>query len=225
MLPHLLLSPVFPRSDLEVKHRHRHTVRFGVKLQKNQIHTTLLMIIREKEKGSDWRTFPSVLTIKWVQCFAVTDDRERVIVVKFIVKFVRVWVLRSCLWWAGALARSVMLLAGVICVTAFRADGKKAVGGFFFFFFRFIVDLFDLALFSLQQDLLYSYLSLPCGVWWWLSALCLLSPLELCFPSTSDNQVCQHRWISGDFCYYYTKYIFIKIPKNKNVVLQEKDKV
>lgn len=27
-----------------------------------------------------------------------------------------------------------MLLAGVICVTAFRADGKKAVGGFFFFF-------------------------------------------------------------------------------------------
>lgn len=41
------------------------------------------------------------------------------------------------------------------------------------------------------------YLSLPWGVWWWLSALCLLSPLELCFPSTSDNQVCQRRW---DFC-------------------------
>lgn len=102
---------------------------------------------------------------------------------------------------------------------------EESSGRVFFFFFRFIVDLFDLALFSLQQDLLYSYLSLPCGVWWWLSALCLLSPLELCFPSTSDNQVCQHRWISGDFCYYYTKYIFIKITKNKNVVLQEKDKV
>lgn len=35
------------------------------------------------------------------------------------------------------------------------------------------------------------YLSLPWGPWWWLSALCLLSPLELCFPSTSDNHVCQ----------------------------------
>lgn len=64
------------------------------------------------------------LTIKGVQRFAVSNDRQRIIVIKFIVKLVRVGVWLSGLRRTGAVMRCVMLLISVICITALRADGK-----------------------------------------------------------------------------------------------------
>lgn len=66
----------------------------------------------------------SFLTIEAVQRFAVSDDGQRVIVVKFIVKLVRVGVRLPGLRRTGAVMRCVMLLIGVVCITALRADGK-----------------------------------------------------------------------------------------------------
>ena len=69
---------------------------------------------------------PFVLTIKGVQRFAVSYDRQGVVVVKLVIKlmWVRVWVSR--LWRPRAAVRCVMLLTGVICVTALRTEGKQA---------------------------------------------------------------------------------------------------
>lgn len=69
---------------------------------------------------------PFVLTIKRVQRFAVSYDRQGVVVVKLVIKlvWVRVWV--SGLWRPGAAVRCVMLLTGVLCVTALRTEGKQA---------------------------------------------------------------------------------------------------
>lgn len=52
----------------------------------------------------------------------MSDDGERIVVVELVVELVRVWV-----WMcgSGAVVRGVMLLTGVICVTALRADGKQ----------------------------------------------------------------------------------------------------
>lgn len=72
--------------------------------------------------------FLVVLTIKRVQSFAVSDDWQRVIVIKFIVKLVRVRVWLSGLWRTGTVMRCVMLLIGVVCITALRTDGKQAAG-------------------------------------------------------------------------------------------------
>lgn len=44
----------------------------------------------------------------------MADDRERIVIVKLVIKFVRVW-----LWWRP------MLLTVIICVTAFRAERQE----------------------------------------------------------------------------------------------------
>lgn len=56
-------------------------------------------------------------TIKRVESFAVPNGRERIVIVKLVIKFM--WV---------RLRWRPMLLAVIICVTAFRAErGKKCV--------------------------------------------------------------------------------------------------
>lgn len=68
---------------------------------------------------------PVVLTIEGVQRFAVSDDGQRVVVIKFIIKLVRVRVWLSRLWRTGAVVRCVMLLTGVVGITALRTDGNR----------------------------------------------------------------------------------------------------
>lgn len=63
----------------------------------------------------------------------MSDDGQRVVVVELVIKLVRVGVRVSGLRRTGALVGCVMLLAGVICVTALRADGKQAAGLSFMF--------------------------------------------------------------------------------------------
>lgn len=70
------------------------------------------------------RSVLPLLTIKRVQSFAVSDDWQRVVVIKLIIKLVRVGVRVSGLWRAFAVVRRVMLLTGVVCVAALGADGK-----------------------------------------------------------------------------------------------------
>lgn len=62
-----------------------------------------------------------VLTIKGVECFAVSDDGQRVVVIEIVIKLVRIRVsgLRRA---APAVVRRVMLLTGVVCVTALRTE-------------------------------------------------------------------------------------------------------
>lgn len=67
-----------------------------------------------------------MLTVKRVERFAVSDDRQRVVVVELVVELVWVGVGMSRLRWTGTVMRRGMLLAGVVCVTALRADGKQA---------------------------------------------------------------------------------------------------
>lgn len=67
-----------------------------------------------------------MLTVKRVERFAVSDDRQRVIVVELVVELVWVGVGMSRLRWTGPVMRRLMLLAGVVCVTALRADRKQA---------------------------------------------------------------------------------------------------
>lgn len=67
-----------------------------------------------------------ILTVKRVQRFAVSDDRQRVVVVELVVELVGVGGWLSGLGRTGAAMRSVMLLIGVVCVAALRADGKQA---------------------------------------------------------------------------------------------------
>ena len=60
-----------------------------------------------------------VLTIEGVEGFAVSDDGQRVVVVELVVELVRLGVgLRG----AGPALRRVMLLAGVVRVTALRTE-------------------------------------------------------------------------------------------------------
>lgn len=67
-----------------------------------------------------------MLTVKRVERFAVSDDRQRVVVVELVVELVWVGVGMSRLRWTGPVMRCLMLLAGVVCVTALRADRKQA---------------------------------------------------------------------------------------------------
>lgn len=69
-----------------------------------------------------------VFTVKGVQSFAVSNDGQRVVVIELVIKLVRVGVWLSGLWRTGAVMRCVMLLIGVVCVTALRADGKQEAG-------------------------------------------------------------------------------------------------
>lgn len=68
-----------------------------------------------------------MLTVKGVECFAVPNDGQRVVVVELVVELVRVGVgvgvagLRR----AGAVVRRVMLLAGVVRVTALGTGRRK----------------------------------------------------------------------------------------------------
>ena len=69
-------------------------------------------------------------TIEGVERFAVSDDGQRVVVIELVVKLVRVGVwLSGLLRRTGALLRCVMLLTGVICVTALRTDGRECCVG------------------------------------------------------------------------------------------------
>lgn len=130
------------------------------------------------------------LTVKRVERLAVSNDGQRVVVVELVVELVRVGVVVSGLGRAGAVVRRVMLLAGVVRVAALRTGWaqtqavrrrKEAVRK---------QRLRPRLRLRLRRS---AHLSLPWGVCcWWLSALCLLSPLELCFPSTSDSHVCGH---------------------------------
>lgn len=63
-----------------------------------------------------------VLTIEGVERFAVSDDGQRVVVVEFVIKLVWVGVGLSGLWGPGAVVRGVLLLTGVVCVTALRTE-------------------------------------------------------------------------------------------------------
>lgn len=67
-----------------------------------------------------------VLTVKRVHRFAVSDDRQWVVLIKFIVKLLRFVVRMSQMSRAGTVERRVMLLTGVVCVTALRTEGKQA---------------------------------------------------------------------------------------------------
>lgn len=67
-----------------------------------------------------------MLTVKRVERFAVSDDRQGVVVVELVVELVWVGVGMSGLRGTGPVMRRVMLLAGVVCVTALRADRKQA---------------------------------------------------------------------------------------------------
>lgn len=67
-----------------------------------------------------------MLTVKRVERFAVSDDRQRVVVVELVVELVWVGVGMSRLRWTRPVMRRLMLLAGVVCVTALRADRKQA---------------------------------------------------------------------------------------------------
>lgn len=67
-----------------------------------------------------------MLTVKRVEGFAVSDDRQGVVIVELVVKFVRVGVGVDGLRGSGPVMRRVMLLAGVVGVTALRAEGKEA---------------------------------------------------------------------------------------------------
>lgn len=63
----------------------------------------------------------------------MSDDGQRVVVVELVVELVRVGVQVSGLWRFGVVVRRVLLLAGVVCVTALRteAGGKeRAKDGF-----------------------------------------------------------------------------------------------
>lgn len=64
------------------------------------------------------------VTVKGVEGFAVPDDGQRVVVVEFVVKLVGVGVGVRGLWRAGHALRRVVLLTGVVCVTALRTDGR-----------------------------------------------------------------------------------------------------
>lgn len=74
-----------------------------------------------------------LLTSEAVESLAVSDDGQRVVVVELVVELVRVGVQVSGLWRFGVVLRRVLLLAGVVCVTALRteAGGKeRAKDGF-----------------------------------------------------------------------------------------------
>lgn len=58
----------------------------------------------------------------------MSDDGQRVVVVEFVVELVRVGVRVSGLRRAGAVVRCVMLLTGVVCVTALRTEERQAEG-------------------------------------------------------------------------------------------------
>lgn len=76
---------------------------------------------------------PFVFTIKGIESFAVADDRQRVVVIEFVIKLVGIGVGVSVLRRTGAVVRRVMLLIGVICITALRTGGKQAAGLSFVF--------------------------------------------------------------------------------------------
>lgn len=58
----------------------------------------------------------------------MSDDGQRVIVVKLVVELVRVGVGVSWLWRFGVAMRCVVLLTGVVCVTALRAAAGRNKG-------------------------------------------------------------------------------------------------
>lgn len=101
----------------------------------------------------------------------------------------------SRLWRAWAVVRRVMLLTGVVCVAALGTGGEQTpvLNGWIPCLHDPNKSLSCVSLDTFAHLQTSAYLSLPWGVWWWLSALCLLSPLELCFPSTSDSHVCQKK--------------------------------
>jgi len=69
---------------------------------------------------------PPVLTVEGVERFAVPEDGQRVVVVELVVELVQLGVRLPGLRRTGAQLRRVMLLTGVIGVTALGTDGKRA---------------------------------------------------------------------------------------------------
>lgn len=58
----------------------------------------------------------------------MSDNWQRVVVVELIIKLMRVGIGVSRAWRASAVVRRVMLLTGVICVTALRTEGGQTAG-------------------------------------------------------------------------------------------------
>lgn len=119
-LPRLPPSPASPRSDLRPKQTTVTWNSLRTEHVKAKWAVNHLYVIQSLDLLSAGPIL-FVLTIKAVECFAVADDGQRVIVVKLVIELVWVRVQVSGLWRPGTLMRCVMLLTGVFCVTALRA--------------------------------------------------------------------------------------------------------